>query len=76
MIRMSMGRVGNDKETYESNPRLDCSEAQVICIVSFANRLPVINHPADLERREIGGERKTGAVNRYQLLQTLDSRIM
>ena len=50
--------------TYVDDPRLDGTEEEIILVVGLADLVPVVNHPAKLDRREIGRERQTGATHK------------
>lgn len=42
--------VGDSASTYVDDPGLHCTKAQVVCLMSFPDLIPVVNHPPDLER--------------------------
>ena len=39
--------------SYIDNPRLDSAEAEVILIISLADGVPMVEHPSDLDSREV-----------------------
>lgn len=60
-ISKSLPDTNRDVVTHVDNPRLDSAKGKVIRIAGFADSLPVVKHPTDLERREVRGKRQAGA---------------
>lgn len=54
--------MSQGKFAYVNNPGLDSAEAKIVLIVRLTNCIPVIDHPADLESREVGRKRQASAV--------------
>jgi hypothetical protein len=46
--------------TYVNNPGLYCAETEVILVMGLLDGVPVVDHPFDLEGREIGRDGQTG----------------
>ena len=47
-------------ETDVCDPGLDGAKGKVVGLVRFADILPVIDHPSELDRGEVRGEREAG----------------
>lgn len=49
------------KSTHVDEPGVDCPEAEPVLLVCFGNLRVGVNHPTELDSREVGGQRETRA---------------
>jgi hypothetical protein len=47
-------------ETDVCYPRLDRTKRKVVSLVRFADILPIVDHPTELDRGEVRGKREAG----------------